>query len=848
MRRKSGDTLENGKESAVLHTSLTLHFAHGIVAAMKRNAWFFLLAALLLAAQACNLQRVLNPSLPSSTPQPSSSSTPSETPVFTPVPTLTDEARVVAGDRAYFNGDWDGALREYQRVLTESQDDELRAAATLGIGRTYFAMENFSHARQTLEGLLQAFPNAEAIAGAYYTLGHVYKQFDDAQSSADAYQHYLELQSGIIDSYVQEILGDELLAASEYDSAIAAYQAGLVAGRQGDNSILSVKIGNAHFAVEDYEAAIATYQSVLDSTTNDYLKADLDLLIGRAYLALQQPDQGYASFQDAVTNFPLAGSSHSALVELVNAGVPVDELQRGLIDYNIATLATDSEGQQEMYVLAVAAFDRYLSANPDEHNDTAHYYRALALRANGDYSGAIQEFDHLIADHGFDEHWVDAFSEKAATQWIYLEDYEGAITTLLGFVAATPSQPASAEFLFEAGRIAERGGRLTRSAEIWPRVADEYPSSEFAYDSIFLAGISTYRLEDYAGAQSLFLRAYQAALSLEQQSQSLFWVAKALQAQGDEDGANNAWQQAAAVDPTGYYSERASDFLAGRGPFEPPSSYSFDYDVAAERQEAQAWLIDTFDLPADTDLSGPGPLLSDPRFQRGTELWGLGEFEMARAEFEDLRLSLTEDPANSYRLANYLIDLGLYRTGIFAAREVLTMAGMTDAGTMNAPKYFNRIRFGAYYRDLVETEMKKEGLDPLFFYSMMRQESLFEGFVTSSAGARGLMQIVPSTGQEAADLAGWPPDFTPDDLYRPIVSIRLGADYLAVQSHAFGGDLYAALAAYNAGPGWASYWSSLANDDPDLFLEVIQFEETRNHIRSIYELFNIYRDLYSTTN
>ena len=853
MRRKSGDTLENGAFFSVLHTSLTLHFAHGIVAAMKRNAWFFLLAALLLAAQACNLQRVLNPSLPSSTPQPSSTSTPSETPVFTPVPTLTDQARVVAGDRAYFNGDWDGALREYQSVLTESQDDELRAAATLGIGRTYFAMENFSHARQTLEGLLQAFPNAEAIAGAYYTLGHVYKQFDDAQSSADAYQHYLELRPGVIDSYVQEMLGDELLAASNYDGAIAAYQAGLSVGPQGDNSILNVKIGNAQSAAGDYEAAIATYQTILDSTTNDYLKADMDLLIGRAYISLEQTEQAYSYYQDAVTNYPLAYSSWVTLVELVNAGVTVDEYQRGFIDYNqgtrneFGTCSVTSEDAQEMYGLANTAFERYLNKFSD-HSSAPHYYRALSLRAMGDYQAAIAEWNHLISEHAFATFWVEAFSDKATTQWLCQENYEGAIDTLLGFVAATPSQPASAEFLFEAGRIAERGGRLTRSAEIWPRVADEYPSSEFAYDSIFLAGISTYRLEDYAGAQSLFLRAYQTALSLEQQSQSLFWVAKALQAQGDEDGANNAWQQAAAVDPTGYYSERASDFLAGRGPFEPPSSYSFDYDVAAERQEAQAWLIDTFDLPADTDLSGPGPLLSDTRFQRGTELWGLGEFEMARAEFEDLRLSLTEDPANSYRLANYLIDLGLYRTGIFAAREVLTMAGMTDAGTMNAPKYFNRIRFGAYYRDLVETEMKKEGLDPLFFYSMMRQESLFEGFVTSSAGARGLMQIVPSTGQEAADLAGWPPDFTPDDLYRPIVSIRLGADYLAVQSHAFGGDLYAALAAYNAGPGWASYWSSLANDDPDLFLEVIQFEETRNHIRSIYELFNIYRDLYSTTN
>jgi soluble lytic murein transglycosylase len=154
--------------------------------------------------------------------------------------------------------------------------------------------------------------------------------------------------------------------------------------------------------------------------------------------------------------------------------------------------------------------------------------------------------------------------------------------------------------------------------------------------------------------------------------------------QGDEAGARNAWEQAAAVDPTGYYSERASDILAGRGIFEPPASFSFEYGIEAERREAEDWIRSTFSLPADIDLSSPGPLAADPRFQRGIEFWNLKEYELARAEFEDLRQSLVADPANSYRLANYLIDLGLYRTGIFAAREVLTIAGMSDAATMNA--------------------------------------------------------------------------------------------------------------------------------------------------------------------
>ncbi|HJS30309.1 MAG TPA: transglycosylase SLT domain-containing protein, partial [Anaerolineales bacterium] len=120
----------------------------------------------------------------------------------------------------------------------------------------------------------------------------------------------------------------------------------------------------------------------------------------------------------------------------------------------------------------------------------------------------------------------------------------------------------------------------------------------------------------------------------------------------------------------------------------------------------------------------------------------------------------------------------------------------------------------------------------------------FEGFINSSAGARGLMQIIPSTRQHIYELNGWPPEYTEDDLYRPNVSITFGTDHLDDLRTQFNGDMYAALAGYNAGPGNSSIWKELAGDDPDLFLEIVRFEETQNYIRGIYEIYTIYRFLY----
>lgn len=109
------------------------------------------------------------------------------------------------------------------------------------------------------------------------------------------------------------------------------------------------------------------------------------------------------------------------------------------------------------------------------------------------------------------------------------------------------------------------------------------------------------------------------------------------------------------------------------------------------------------------------------------------------------------------------------------------------------------------------------------------------------------MQIMPATGADLAKKLGWPPDYSDADLYRPLVSIRLGTEYLAKQREKFNGDFYAALAAYNAGPGNAEQWKAMAPDDPDLFLEMIRYVETRKYIRGIYEVFNIYRLLYDRT-
>jgi soluble lytic murein transglycosylase len=766
--------------------------------------------------------------VPSQTPTPTPSPTPTATP--TPIP----EMRVANADKAFFNGDFDHARTDYQIALETAGDPEVRAAALWGLGRVDYAAGNSAQALEDLRQMVGTYPSSKNSPRAYFLLGEIYASLDRHTESSDAYSTYLGLRPGLIDYYVQVRLGDEYNAAGDFGRAIDAYKAALAAPHLGNDTALQIDVARAYADAGDTGTALGMYDSIFNASSNDYVRAQMDFLSGQIYAAQGKTDLADEKFLHAVNNYPLAYDSYSALVALVNANVPVDDLNRGLVDYYA--------GQ---YGYALDAFNRFITANP-ENDGTVHYYRALTLDNLGNYQEAVDEYSVFITNYPANDHWQSAWNDKAVIQWASLGHFDDAAQTLIDYTSNAPSSDAVPAALLEAGRIYERDGELDKAAATWVQIADKYPGSAVVPQALFWAGVADYRLGKYDQGLLAFQREVALSGATDDQSAAFFWIGKTQQKKGDAAAAQTAWQRAAAFDPTSYYSIRASDILFNRPLFSPAPAYNLAVDLAAERRDAEAWIRVKFNLPPGTDLSTPGALLSDPRLVRGTELWSLGRYDEAKDEFEDLRKSVSNDPANSYRLANYLLDLGLYYSAVFADRQVLTLAGMdTTAQTMAAPVYFNHVRFGLYYQDLIASAAERFGFQPLLLFAVMRQESLYEGFIQSGAGARGLMQIVPATGQEIARNMAWP-NYTDNDLYRPLVSVDFGSYYLRSDQMYLGGDLYAALAAYNAGLGFAQSWQGLAAGDPDLFLEIVRLSETRDYIRGVYEIYTMYRSLYGT--
>src|SRR5262249_51537372 len=147
------------------------------------------------------------------------------------------------------------------------------------------------------------------------------------------------------------------------------------------------------------------------------------------------------------------------------------------------------------------------------------------------------------------------------------------------------------------------------------------------------------------------------------------------------------------------------------------------------------------------------------------------------------------------------------------------------------------------FTDLINQDAAQNGFDPLLIAAVTRQESAFNPVAGSSAGAQGLLQLVPSTAADVAAALGLT-GFTKPDLQRPLINLQLGTAYLAQQARAHGSDLSQTLAAYNAGGGNAARWARQAGNDPDLFYELVDFSETRLYIRAITQNYAVYTMLY----
>lgn len=151
------------------------------------------------------------------------------------------------------------------------------------------------------------------------------------------------------------------------------------------------------------------------------------------------------------------------------------------------------------------------------------------------------------------------------------------------------------------------------------------------------------------------------------------------------------------------------------------------------------------------------------------------------------------------------------------------------------------LRFPLAYRDFVKTYAKKYAVPPEFVYAIIRQESGFREDVVSSAGARGLMQVMPRTASLVSK-ADKIPYNNQNQLFVSQKNINIGIAYLKQLGKRFSNHPVLIAASYNAGPRQVVYW--LKNHPPkdiDAWIETLPWQETRNYLKNVMAFYVVYQ-------
>lgn len=282
-----------------------------------------------------------------------------------------------------------------------------------------------------------------------------------------------------------------------------------------------------------------------------------------------------------------------------------------------------------------------------------------------------------------------------------------------------------------------------------------------------------------------------AGLSERQQHDSRwrYWSARILEATGNASEARALYQGLAR--DRSYYGFLAADRLG------------VDYSMQHVSIEATPEELET--------------MLARPGIRMAQELYQMGQVNDARRQW-----SWTMRNMNNRELA---VAAVIARQWGWYDRAILTVAKSDHQDDLE-------LRFPILYRDMIEANAAELGLDPSWVYGVVRQESAFVVDARSSAGALGLMQLMPATGR----LTGRKLNI-PIRSNRAILNIennlRLGAGYLKEVLGRNNGNQVLATAAYNAGPNRVSSWLPERRMDADIWVELIPFTETRDYVKNV---------------
>ncbi len=388
-----------------------------------------------------------------------------------------------------------------------------------------------------------------------------------------------------------------------------------------------------------------------------------------------------------------------------------------------------------------------------------------------------------------------------------------------------PQSSETEELCYLAATFFDLKYESAKARQAYKILFEHFPKGRYAERSLWKLALFHYFEKEYGEAAQGFWRYLLAYPNAQAGSSAMYWMGRCYEKLGGSTNARYLYGRVRALANNAYLGQYALASTAAIG----ISGAAANAAIPGIDFEKVVKTCDGIQL-APVSLTEPGNEVM-PIIERARRLWAADLTDLAIYELRwAMRLFPKEAKAISYLSSrihsgkpdHYKAIVGL--RGIFPdyAHRPLRML----------PEEIWKLLYPLPYWDILSAREGKTKVDPSLILGLIRQESSFNEQARSPANARGLMQILPSTGLKLARQARIG-GYSANKLYQAETNIILGTNYLASLIERYG-KLELALAAYNAGGSRVDLWLKKFGDiDMPEFVEQIPFSETRGYVKQV---------------
>lgn len=590
---------------------------------------------------------------------------------------------------------------------------------------------------------------------------------------------------------------------------------------------IALKRAQAYESIKDQKKANAAWKQLLEKYPDNPVAAEALFVLGRKDAKL---------WEQAIAKFP----NHPRTLEIVQQRLKKDPEQlpllRMLLHYShddkvvsgtIDKLTTKFRDQLTAKDWEAIAFN-YWEKRQYEKSGLAYasapstamnlYRSGRGRQLGGDRSGAIAGYQRLIntfpeaKDTGLALIRMAQMSSKPEDAIFYLDQA----------IEKFPDHAGQA--LIEKAKILD-DLRSTQSASQARKIAfNKYGNSDAVTEFRWKAAKEIAKTGDYLAAWRWAEPIAKQNPDHELAPEAGFWVGKWAMRLGRSNDAKSAFEFVLSKYPDSFYAWRSASMLG------------LDVGNFNTVRQKLPQVVRPQERP---NLPTGSPALQElHKLGQDKDAWTLWQ-----TEFDNFI-----KPTVAEQLTDGILLLGVGKN-IRGLHQIESLSWWRDtpeeeaeiAAFKKQPIYWKSL-YPFPFLEYIRAWAEKHQLNPLLVTALMRQESRFETQIRSSAGAVGLMQIMPATGKWVAQQIS-APNY---NLENPNDNIRIGTWYLNHTHDTYSSNSLLAVASYNAGPGNVSKWiNELGLTDPDEFVEYIPFPETKGYVEHVFENYWNYLRLYN---